>query len=144
MLLERRDGIPIVLQLGTPDGWFYSFTLAVTTASAGVETLKVVCDDPVSEAMNDGLIADFVTFARGGPPPLPLRDLLEEVTIPIAAAEARRTGGRVALDSLPAGAGFDGAAFARDYARAGGWQAAAGGAPHQPTSAYSVRGGSGD
>ena len=108
----------------------------MTTASAGVETLKVVCDDPVSEAMNDDLIADFVTFAHGGPPPLPLRDLLEEVTIPIAAAEARRIGGRVELNSLTAGAGFDGAAFARDYARAGGWQGGAGGAPHQPTSVY--------
>jgi hypothetical protein len=138
-LLERVDGIPIVLQLGTPDGWFYSFTLAVTTASAGVELLKVVCDDPTSEAMNDRLIADFVTFARGGRAPLPLRELLEECTLPIAAAEARRTGERIALDAIPAGAGFDGAAFAEDYARAGGWRGGAGGAPHQPTSGYSVR-----
>jgi hypothetical protein len=89
--------------------------------------------------MNDALLADFVTFARGGGPPMPLRDLLDECTIPIAAAEARRTGARVALDALPAGAGFDGAAFARDYSIAGGWQSAAGGAPKQPTSIYSVR-----
>ena len=136
-LVEHVSGARIVLQLGTPDGWDYSFFIAVTTR-AGVHSVNLPLDDALSDVLNQALLEAFARFARGGPPPVPLGELLEEVTLPIAAAEARRTGRRVELASLPPGAGFDGAAFTRQYAAAGGWRGAAGGAPKQPVSVYSV------
>ena len=138
-LLEWGEaGLPIVLQLSAPDVWEYSFFLALTTDRIGVEPLKFVCDDAFSDDLNRGLIAEFVRFAHGEPPAVAVPDLLEEVTVCLAAAEARRTGGRVALSDIPASAGFDGAAFTSSYARAGGWQDGAGGGSQQPSSSYSV------
>ena len=138
LLLEQRSGPPIVLQLSTPDGWEYSFFLALTTDRSGVEAVKFVCDDPFSDAMCQAQMAEFVRFARGAAPQVALSDALEEVTVCLAAAESRRTGRRIALSEIPAEAGFDGASFTRAYARGGGWTDASGGGNRQPRSAYSV------
>jgi predicted dehydrogenase len=138
LLVERRSGPPIVLQLSTPDGWEYSFFLALTTDRSGVEAAKFVCDDPFSDEMMAAQLTEFVDFARGAPPRVALPDVLEEVTLCLAAAESRRTGRRVALAEIPATAAFDGAAFTRAYAIAGGWTDAAGGGKQQPTSTYSA------
>ncbi len=138
-LVEHSLGIPIVLQLSAPDVWEYTFHLAVTTR-AGVETVNLVCDDPASELLNDALLGEFLRFARGEPPHYDIAEALEEVTLPLAAAESKRTARRVALDEIPAGAGFDGTAFTRDYAIAGGWVEGAGGGKRQPSSVYAVDG----
>jgi predicted dehydrogenase len=140
LLLEQGDGPPIVLQLSTPDGWEYSFFLALTTDRTGVEAFKFVCDDPFSDAMTEAQMADFARYARGAAPRFPLADVLEEVSVVLAAAESKRTGRRVALDEIPAGAGFDGASFTRAYAGGGGWTDASGGGSRQPVSTYSVDG----
>jgi hypothetical protein len=138
-LLEWGEtNLPIVLQLSAPDVWEYSFFLALTTDRSGVEPLKFICDDAFSDDLNRALMAEFARFARGEPPAVALPDLLEEVTVCLAAAEARRTGRRVVLSEIPATAGFDGAAFTRAYTRAGGWQDGAGGGSQQPSSTYSV------
>ena len=44
VLLEQRDGPPIVLQLAAPDGWDYSFFLALTT-DHGVEPVILKSDE---------------------------------------------------------------------------------------------------
>jgi predicted dehydrogenase len=137
-LLEHRTGPPVVLQLHAPDGWEYSFFLALTSADHGVEAERFVCDDPFSDDMMGAEMEAFLAFARGAPPSVPLSAALEEVTICIAAAESRRVGRRVAIADLPPTAGFDGAAFARAYAAAGGWVEGAGGGSKQPVSSYSV------
>ena len=135
MLLEQRDGPPIVLQLAAPDGWDYSFFLALTT-DHGVEPVILKSDEAWGVALVEGQAADFSSYAHGEEPSVPLAGMLEEVTVCLAAAEARRTGRRVALDDIPLEAGFDGAAFTRAYAEGGGWHHAAGGGTTQPTSIY--------
>ena len=135
VLLEQRDGPPIVLQLAAPDGWDYSFFLALTT-DHGVEPLIIKSDEAWGVALVEGQAADFSRYAHGEEPSVPLAGMLEEVTVCLAAAEARRTGRRVALDDIPLEAGFDGAAFTRAYAEGGGWHHAAGGGTTQPSSTY--------
>ena len=72
--------------------------------------------------MRDSAFQAMSRFFREGVPAVPVTESLEVARILLAAAESRRTGRRIALADIPAEAGFDGAAYTRDFARLGACQ----------------------
>ena len=63
------------------------------------------------------LIEQFSRMLRSGKPTVSLTQSLEAVRVCLGAAQARRSGGEVALADLSSTAGFDGHAFILEYRR---------------------------
>ncbi|MBX7213828.1 MAG: Gfo/Idh/MocA family oxidoreductase [Thermoflexales bacterium] len=116
--LELRDGPPVLVQFGSGKVMAGNGCVLVVTTGTSVEVVQ----PPNGWTMRNAAFAALGRFFREGVAPAPLADLLQSARVCLAAAEARRTGRRVALSELPSGAGFDGAAYTRDFARLGAWQ----------------------
>ena len=116
--MELRDGPPVLVQFGSGKVMAGNGCVLVVTTGTSVEVVQ----PPNGWTMRNAAFAALGRFFREGVAPAPLADLLQSARVCLAAAEARRTGRRVALSELPSGAGFDGAAYTRDFARLGAWQ----------------------
>jgi hypothetical protein len=118
LLLEQRDGPPVVMQFcGGINHHNNHLFLAITT-QLGVQAIQPAAGWDISAA----LIERFAEFVRTGQPATPLADSLETVKVCLAAAEAKKRGGRVRLDDIPADAAFDGDVYTADYAAGGGYE----------------------
>jgi hypothetical protein len=79
----------------------------------GIHTTKVSV-----EGLYEPFLQNFVTLLKGGEVDYTLAGPVEAVRVHLAARMALDTGKEVVLDELPPGAGFDGRAFAEEYAAA--------------------------
>ena len=62
-----------------------------------------------------------ITIDAAGQAPVPFAEVVNDALVLLMAAESRQTGWRITKSALPPDAGFDGAAFTADFARAGGY-----------------------
>ena len=105
---EYFDGPVGLFQLGAPKHeWFL-----MATTTTGVHTAKVD-----SSQIYRAFLTAFVSVLRGGAAPLPLAEQLEAIKISLAAQMARRQRGPVYLSEISNREGFDGHAFAAEYAK---------------------------
>ncbi|MFH0991668.1 MAG: Gfo/Idh/MocA family oxidoreductase [bacterium] len=104
-----HNGFVLMLQLQQS---FHEWSLSLYTVT-GIHTLKL---DPVSPY--DTFLLHFVEMIKGNTIPFALEAPLEAVKIHIAAKLSRQHGGKIYLSELPSDEGFDGAAFAAEYAAA--------------------------
>ncbi len=107
IFLTYHSGLTSLMQLETT---FHEWSASVYSSSGLVMT-KV---DPTK--LYTPFLAAFISFIKGKTE-FHISDPLEAVKIHIAAKLSRREGGRISLSKLPVGEGFDGAAFAAEYAR---------------------------
>lgn len=117
-LLEQRAGPPVVLQLSSGRVLASNGCVFALTTERSVEVVQ----PPNGWTMRDSTLRALTRFFREGVAPVPLEESLHVIRVCLAAAESRRAGRRVALADIPPGAGFDGAAYTRDFARLGAWQ----------------------
>ncbi len=106
VFLTYQSGFTALMQLETA---FHEWSASVYT-SAGLQMTKVD-----ATKLYGPFLAAFISFIKRENE-FQLAGPLEAVKIHIAAKLSRRDGGRVALSELPEGEGFDGAAFAAEYA----------------------------
>ena len=107
LAVEFNDGLAGILQLQMG---FNEWSLCAYT-SAGLRTAVVNID-----GLYVPFLKRFVSLLNGGGAGDGIAGPLEAVRIHIAAQISLQSGNRVPLEDLPAGAGFDGKAFAADYA----------------------------
>ncbi|MEO8168649.1 MAG: Gfo/Idh/MocA family oxidoreductase, partial [bacterium] len=107
VFLTYHNGFTAVMQWGTV---FHEWSASVFSTS-GLITAKVDAANLYAP-----FLSAFVSFIKGGLKEFRIGDPLEAVRIHIAAKLSRREGARIALSELPEGEGFDGAAFATEYA----------------------------
>jgi predicted dehydrogenase len=107
LTMEYGDGLPgtLYLQMG-----FHEWSLCAYTSS-GLRTAIVN-----TERLYEPFLRNFVTMLGGGSVGFGLAAPLEAVRLHIAANIALEKGSEVSLDDLPPDAGFDGRAFAAEYA----------------------------
>lgn len=115
---EQRGGPPVLVQLCSGQVLSTNGCLFAVTTERSVEVIQ----PQAGWTMRDSAFQAISRFFREGVPAVPVTESLEVVRILLAAAESRRTGQRIALAETPAGAGFDGAAYTRDFARLGAFQ----------------------
>ncbi len=116
--LDQRDGPPIILQLGGGQNGPGNGCVLVLTTQRSVEVIH----PQGAWQMTDATLQALSHFFREGIAPLPLAASLQVVQICLAAAQSRHHGVPVALSAIHPNAGFDGAAYTRDYAKLGAWQ----------------------
>ena len=102
-----EDGLTALIQLQLP---FHEWSLSVFT-EAGMRTTTVSTD-----GLYEPFLKSFIAIVREQSPEFSLAGPVEAVRLHLAAQAARSSGGEVLLDRIPADEGFDGAAFAREYA----------------------------
>lgn len=107
IFLTYHSGFIALLQLETT---FHEWSASVYSPS-GLITTKID-----ATKLYAPFLSSFISFVKGKTE-FRISDPLEAVQIHIAAKLSRCNGGRVALSKLPEGEGFDGAAFAAEYAR---------------------------
>jgi predicted dehydrogenase len=107
LAVEYEDGLAgiLYLQMG-----FHEWTLSAYTSS-GLLTAIVN-----TGGLYEPFLRNFVTMLGGGSVGFELAAPLEAVRVHIAANIALEKGSEVSLDDLPPDAGFDGRAFAAEYA----------------------------
>jgi predicted dehydrogenase len=107
LALEFNDGLTgiVHLQMG-----FHEWSLCAYTA-AGLRTAIVN-----TGRLYEPFLRNFITLLRGEGIGFDLAGPLEAVRVHIAGKIALEKGTEVSLDDLPPGAGFDGRAFAAEYA----------------------------
>jgi len=104
-----HNGFVLMLQLQQPyPEW--SMCLYTTT---GLHSMKV---DPTR--LYEPFLHAFIEHVKGNEVPFSLEAPLEAVKIHIAAKLSRQHGGKIYLSEVPSEEGFDGAAFAAEYAAA--------------------------
>lgn len=79
----------------------------------GMHTMRV---DPTR--LYERYLQNFVELVKGSDVPFTLEAPLEAVKIHIAAKLSRQHGGKIYLSEVPSEEGFDGAAYAAEYAAA--------------------------
>lgn len=104
-----HNGFVLVLQLQQPH---QEWSLSLYTAT-GLRT-KVIDQSNVYEPF----LRNFISLVKGDDISYSLEAPLEAVKIHIAAKLSRQHGGKIYLAEVPAEEGFDGAAFAAEYAAA--------------------------
>jgi predicted dehydrogenase len=107
LFVEYKDGLSGTLYLQMA---FHEWSLCAYTSS-GLRTAIVN-----TERLYEPFLRNFVTMLGGGNVGFELAAPLEAVRVHIAAKIALEKGSEVSLDDLPPGAGFDGRAFAAEYA----------------------------
>lgn len=113
-----RGGPPVLVQFCSGQVLATNGCVLTVTTEKSVEVIQ----PPNGWTVRDSAFAALARFFREGVPPVPLAEAMQTVRVCLAAGESLRTGRRVALEEIPAGAGFDGAAYTREFARLGAWQ----------------------
>lgn len=104
-----HNGFVLVLQLQQP---FHEWSMCLYTAT-GMHTMRV---DPTR--LYEPFLQNFVELAKGNAISFAVEAPLEAVKIHIAAKLSRQHGGKIYLSEVPSEEGFDGAAYAAEYAAA--------------------------
>jgi predicted dehydrogenase len=104
-----HNGFVLLLQLQQP---YHEWTLNLYTTS-GLHAMKVD-----AARLYEPFLHHFVEMIKGNPIPFTMEAPLEAVKIHIAAKLSRQHGGKIYLSEVPSEEGFDGAAFAAEYAAA--------------------------
>jgi hypothetical protein len=104
-----HNGFVLMLQLQQP---FDEWSMCLYSAT-GMHTVRV---DP--SRMYEAFLQHFIDLVNGKEIPFTLEAPLEAVKIHIAAKLSRQHGGKIYLSEVPAEEGFDGAAYAAEYAAA--------------------------
>jgi hypothetical protein len=104
-----NDGFVAMMYLQLP---FHEWSLgAYTTQGLRSSTVAIA-------GLYEPFLQNFVALVKGEPVDYTLAGPVEAVKVHLAARIALGKGGEVSLDALPADAGFDGRAFAEEYAAA--------------------------
>jgi predicted dehydrogenase len=106
--VEYVNGPIVLFQVGTPQ---HQWHMTVTTTT-GIRTVDVL-----GKNLYRAFVTEFVRMLKTGAAAISLEDSLEAVRISLAADQAQQTGRTIYLGDLGLSAGFDGHAFAADYAR---------------------------
>ena len=104
-----HNGFVLMLQLQHP---FQEWSMCLFS-STGMHTMRV---DPTR--MYEPFLQHFIDIVNGNQSTFSLEAPLEAVKIHIAAKLSRQHGGKIYLSEVPADEGFDGAAYAAEYAAA--------------------------
>jgi hypothetical protein len=104
-----HSGFVLILQLQQP---FHEWSMCLYSAT-GMHTMRV---DP--SRLYERYLQNFVELLKGTEIPFSLEAPLEAVKIHIAAKLSRQHGGKIYLAEVPSEEGFDGAAYAAEYAAA--------------------------
>ena len=104
-----HNGFVLMLQLQQP---FHEWSMCLYSAT-GMHTVRI---DP--SHMYEAFLQHFIDMVNGKEIPFTLEAPLEAVKIHIAAKLSRQHGGKIYLSEIPAEEGFDGAAYAAEYAAA--------------------------
>jgi hypothetical protein len=104
-----HNGFVLLLQLQQP---FPEWSMCLFS-STGMHTMRV---DPTR--MYEPYLQHFIDIVNGKETSFSLEAPLEAVKIHIAAKLSRQHGGKIYLSEVPADEGFDGAAYAAEYAAA--------------------------
>jgi hypothetical protein len=109
LAITYHDGFVALLHLQLP---FHEWSLGVYT-DKGLRSSTVAV-----EGLYEPFLHNFVTLLQGGNVDYTLAGPVEAVRVHLAARIALEKGGEVMLDSLSGNTGFDGRAFAEEYAAA--------------------------
>jgi len=104
-----HNGFVLILQLQQP---FHEWSMCLYTAT-GMHTMRI---DPTR--FYEPFLHNFVELVKGNEVPFAVEAPLEAVKIHIAAKLSRQHGGKIYLSEVPSEEGFDGAAYAAEYAAA--------------------------
>ncbi len=104
-----HNGFVLLLQLQQP---FQEWSMCLYSTS-GMHTMRV---DP--SRIYEPYLQNFIDLANRKEIPFSLEAPLEAVKVLIAAKLSRQHGGKIYLSEVPADEGFDGAAYAAEYAAA--------------------------
>jgi hypothetical protein len=104
-----HNGFVLILQLQQP---FQEWSMCLYS-STGLHTMRV---DP--GRLYESFLQNFIDIVNRKTTTFSLEAPLEAVKIHIAAKLSRQHGGKIYLSEVPAEEGFDGAAFAAEYAAA--------------------------
>ena len=104
-----HNGFVLILQFHQP---FYEWTLNLYTTT-GLHAMKVD-----AARLYEPFLHNFVELIKGNAVQHSIEDPLEAVKIHIAAKLSRQHGGKIYLSEVPSEEGFDGTAFAAEYAAA--------------------------
>lgn len=109
LAVTYHDGFVALLHLQMP---FHEWSLNAYT-DQGLRTTTVSVD-----GLYEPFLQNFITLLKGGTVDYTLAGSVEAVRVHLAAKLALEKGTEVSLDSLPGDVGFDGRAFAEEYAAA--------------------------
>lgn len=104
-----HNGFVLILQLQQP---FHEWSMCLYTTT-GIHCMKI---DP--SRLYEAYLHNYIELIKGNEIPFSLEAPLEAVKIHIAAKLSRQHGGKVYLSEIPSEEGFDGAAYAAEYAAA--------------------------